>query len=100
MLCAKRVRHAEVCLRARWHLAHILIGPDRVWQFYEQFASAVLGPERAPQDEQPSAAEPPHETEFFEKADRTARAAQRVLELGGLDPVWFKAAVQTVIHNE
>ena len=73
-LCAKRVRHAK---------------------FYEQLASAVLGAEGNAASNA-SGANP----EFLENADRAARAAQQVLELGGLDPAWFEAAVQQVVHNE
>ena len=65
-------------------------------QFYEQFASAVLGPE---DDESPPTEAKQLKPEFLENADRATRAAQRVLDLDGLDPAWAESAVKTVLHN-
>ena len=69
---------------------------DRSRQFYEQFASAVLGPE---DDESPPTEAKQLKPEFLENADRATRAAQRVLDLDGLDPAWAESAVKTVLHN-
>ena len=56
----------------------------------------MLGPE---DDESPPTEAKQLKSEFLENADRATRAAQRVLDLDGLDPAWAESAVKTVLHN-
>ena len=99
-MCAKRLRHAEVRAHSkprpfsRAPLTHL--SRDALSQFYEQFADAVLGPE---DDESPTTEAKQLKPEFLENADRATRAAQRMLDLDGLDPAWVESAVKTVLHN-
>ena len=91
MLRCERIRSRDRSLERHSHLSR-----DTLSQFYEQFADAVLGPE---DDESPTTEAKQLKPEFLENADRATRAAQRMLDLDGLDPAWVESAVKTVLHN-